>query len=169
MARKSKPASMKTGNDVSPEVLKLREEQEQRLKGTDELLFEIPDYLDKLGKTYYLFLLNELKDTGVLCNVDKPTLEQTADCLSKIRQADQIINEEGIMVESADRYGNIQAKEHPMVKTKQTYLQRYMQLSNCLGLDPSARASLAAKKVDSAIASEVLKTVEQELDEMELV
>ena len=29
MARKSKPASMITGNDVSPEILKLREEQEQ--------------------------------------------------------------------------------------------------------------------------------------------
>ena len=55
--------------------------------------------------------MNELKDTGVLCNVDKPTLEQTADCLSKIRQADEIINQEGIMVESMDRYGNISAKE----------------------------------------------------------
>ena len=44
-----------------------------------------------------------------------------------------------------------------------------MQLSNCLGLDPGARASLAAKKVETAVASEALKTVEQELDEMELV
>ena len=169
MARKSKPASMITGNDVSPEILKLRAEQEQRLKGTDEMLFEIPEYLDDLSKGYYIFILNELKDTGVLCNVDKPTLEQTADCLSKIRQADEIINQEGIMVESMDRYGNITAKEHPMIKTKQTYLQRYMQLSNCLGLDPSARASLATKKVETAVASEALKTVEQEIDEMELV
>src|SRR5699024_7207227 len=133
------------------------------------MLFEIPEYLDDLSKGYYIFILNELKDTGVLCNVDKPTLEQTADCLSKIRQADEIINQEGIMVESMDRYGNITAKEHPMIKTKQTYLQRYMQLSNCLGLDPSARASLAAKKVETAVASEALKTVEQEIDEMELV
>lgn len=149
MARKKKPASLKTGKDENKAWIQERMEQEQKLKGDNTLLYKIPEHLDDLAKEYYVFLVKELEESDILCNLDKPTLEQTSDCLSKIRKADEEINADGLMIESADRYGVVSKKEHPAVRTKHTYLQRYMTLANALGLDPSSRAALAAKKVEA--------------------
>lgn len=149
MARKKKPASLKTGKDENKAWINERLKEEEKLKGDNTLLYEIPEHLDNLAKEYYVFLVKELEESDILCNLDKPTLEQTADCLSKIRQADDEINADGLLIETADRYGVVTKKEHPAVRTKHTYLQRYMTLANALGLDPSSRASLAAKKVEA--------------------
>lgn len=154
MSRRKKPVALYKGNDLNKETLAARLEQEERLKGTDEMLYELPDYLDDMAKQYYVIIVKELEDSKILCNLDKPTIEQAADCLSKIRQCDDMINEDGIRIIQIDRYGNQQDKEHPMIKTKHTYLARYQQLSNALGLDPSSRASLAAKAVEKAIENE---------------
>lgn len=149
MARKKKPATLKTGKDENKAWIQSRMEEEDKLKGDNKLLYDIPEYLDELAQNYYVFLVKELEASDILCNLDKPTLEQTADCLSKIRQADEEINKNGLMLVTMDRYGMEIVKEHPAVKTKHTYLQRYMALANALGLDPSSRASLAAKKLEA--------------------
>lgn len=125
MSRRKKPVSLYKGNDLNKETLEARLEQEERLKGTDEMLYELPDYLDDMAKQYYVIIVKELEDSKILCNLDKPTIEQAADCLSKIRQCDDMINEDGIRIVQIDRYGNQQDKEHPMIKTKHTYLARY--------------------------------------------
>ena len=149
MARKKKPASLKKGKDENKAWIESRMAEEEKLKGDNKMLYDIPDYLDELAQNYYVFLVKELEESDILCNLDKPTLEQTADCLSKIRQADEEINKDGLMLTTIDRYGAEIIKEHPAVRTKHTYLQRYMTLANALGLDPSSRASLAAKKVEA--------------------
>lgn len=167
MARRKKPVTLKKGNDENKEMLQRRLMEEERLKGTDEMLYELPDHLDDMAKVYYVFIVKELKHANILCNLDKPTIEQASDCLSKIRQCDDIINTEGVRVEQIDRYGNKQVKEHPMIKTKHTYLSRYQQLSNSLGLDPASRASLAAKAVEANMQEqdELLKILRGSEDE----
>ena len=52
------------------------------------------------------------------------------------------------MVNGADKYGNPIPKENPAVKIELNYMTKYGQLCNQLGLSPSARASLAQKKID---------------------
>ena len=167
MSRKKKPVALYKGNDLNKEQLEQRLAEEERLKGTDEMLYDLPEYLDDMAKQYYVFIVKELEDSKILCNLDKPTIEQAADCLSKIRQCDDIVNVEGVRIEQRDRYGNLQIKEHPMIKTKHTYLARYQQLSNALGLDPSSRASLAAKAVESKIEAQdaVLQILRDSEDE----
>ncbi|PHE70491.1 phage terminase small subunit P27 family [Bacillus wiedmannii] len=148
MARPRKPASLKQGNSESQAQLEIRAEAEKRLMGNDNLLQDVPDYLDELAQAYYKFLVHELEISDILSNLDIPLLEQTADCLSKMRQADDIINEEGIIIKQTDRYGNEMIKEHPAVGTKQKYLNQFRALSTQLGLSPASRAQLAGMKIE---------------------
>lgn len=150
MARLRKPASLKKGKSESKEQLKERAEEEEKLKGNTDLFKNIPEYLDDLAKQYYLFLITELEISNILSNLDIPLLEQTADCLSKMRQADEIINAEGIIINQKDRYGSDCIKEHPAVATKQKYLNQFRAMSQQLGLSPSSRAQLAGMKIEKA-------------------
>jgi P27 family predicted phage terminase small subunit len=148
LARPNKPASLLTGHNENKDDKEIRAEVEKRLSGNDDLLNQIPEYLEPLAQTYYQFLVNELKISDILSNLDIPLLEQTADCLSKMRQCDEIINQEGLIINQIDRYGNEQIKEHPAVGTKQKYLNQFRALSTQLGLSPAARAALAGMKIE---------------------
>lgn len=148
MSRLRKPASLKQGKSETKAQLQERAEIEERLKGNTDLFKEVPDHLDELAQDYYVFIVTELEISDVLSNLDIPLLEQTADCLSKMRQADEIINREGIIINQKDRYGNELIKEHPAVATKQKYLNQFRAMSQQLGLSPSSRAQLAGMKTD---------------------
>lgn len=148
MAVPRKPASLKKGKSESQETLKKRAEMEERLMGNIDKINNIPEYLDPLAQAYYEFLIRELEISDILSNLDIPVLEQTADCLSKIRDCDEMINAEGIIITSIDRYGNEQIKEHPAVGTKHRYLNQFRTLANQLGLSPSSRAQLAGMKLE---------------------
>jgi len=148
MSRLKKPASLKQGHSESKAQLEERAREEEKLKGNTDLFKNIPEHLDELAKTYYLFLITELEISDILSNLDIPLLEQTADCLSKMRQADDIINAEGIILSQKDRYGTDIIKEHPAVATKQKYLNQFRAMSQQLGLSPSSRAQLAGMKIE---------------------
>lgn len=148
MARARKPASLKQGNSESKAQLELRAQEEEKLKGNTDQFRDVPEHLDDLAKEYYLFLVSELEISDILSNLDIPLLEQTSDCLSKMRQADDIINSEGIMIRATDRYGTEIVKEHPAVATKQKYLNQFRAMSQQLGLSPSSRAQLAGMKIE---------------------
>lgn len=143
LARPRKPAALKAGKSESKAHLDAREKIEDALGGGKEKVYTIPQQLDDLAREYYMFLVDELEASDILTNLDIPVLTQTADCLSKMQQADAIINEKGIIYETEDREGNIIPKEHPAVGTKQKYLNQFRALSTQLGLSPSSRASLA--------------------------
>lgn len=149
MARPRKPADLKAGNSENKGDLDERSEIEAKLSGEDNLVWIIPDTLDDYGKEYYEFLINEFSEANFLSNLDVPLLTQTADCLSKMRLADEIIDREGIKYDTFDKFGNTIPKEHPTVKTKLAYLTQYRALSTQLGLSPSARASLSQMKMEA--------------------
>lgn len=148
IARPRKPASLKKGKSETKEQLKVRAEEEEKLQGNFDLVNEVPEYLDELAQTYYKFLTSELEISNILSNLDIPLLEQTADSLSKMRQCDDILNKEGLIIRVPDRYGNEMIKEHPAVSTKHKYLNQFRALSTQLGLSPSSRAQLAGMKVE---------------------
>ena len=143
MARPSVPASLKKGKSETKAHLQERHEKEMQLKGEHDLIYNIPKQLDEIAIEYYKFLIDELESSEILSNLDIPLLTQTADCLSKMEQADDVINKEGMFYEKYDAQGNSEPKEHPAVGTKQKYLNQFRALSTQLGLSPSSRASLA--------------------------
>lgn len=148
MARPRKPASLKHGHSESKEELAKRDAAEKELIGNSDKINSIPDHLDELAKQYYAFLTEELEISDILSNLDIPLLEQTSDCLSKIRQADSYINHNGLIVAELDRYGVEREKENPAVATKQKYLNQFRALSTQLGLSPASRATLAGLRVE---------------------
>lgn len=148
MARPRKPASLKKGKSETKAQLEIRAQAEADLLGNTDLLGDAPVYLDDLAQEYYRFLLTELQISSLLSNLDIPLLEQTSDCLSKLRKSDEIINREGLIIYTQDRYGGEQIKEHPAVSTKQKYLNQFRALSTQLGLSPASRAQLAGMQIE---------------------
>lgn len=150
MARPRKPAEVKAGKSETKEHLDERAKVEEQMAGNNDRIKDVPAILDSLGKEYYKILIEDLSEAAFLSNLDIPLLTQTADCLSKMQQADEIIDEDGLMYITYDKMGNKIPKEHPMVGTKQKYLNQYRALCTQLGLSPSARASLSEMKVQAA-------------------
>lgn len=149
IARARKPASLKAGKSETKEQLAIREEIEKQLLGGTDKVGTVPSHLNDLAKVYYQFLVNELEISGLLSNLDIPVLEQTADTLSKIRECDEHLNNEGLVITKIDRYGHENQVENPYVKIKMAYLNQFRNLANQLGLSPSSRAALASKKIEA--------------------
>lgn len=149
MARARAVASAKKGNSETKAQLKRRQEIEEALRGNDDEVKVIPKYLTKEEKVYYQWLLEELEVSGLITNLDKPIIEQTANCLYIMREADDLIRNEGILVKDYDKYGNEKQKQNPAIKVKLDYQAKYASLCNQLGLSPAARASLAGKQIEA--------------------
>ena len=147
MARPRKPASLKAGKSETKEQLAAREKIEKQLLGNTDKVKKVPKHLDELAQFYYEYLVNELEISGLLSNLDIPVLEQTADSLSKIRDCDKHLNEEGLVITRIDRYGHENQVENPYVRIKMNYLNQFRSLANQLGLSPSSRAALAGKQM----------------------
>lgn len=149
MARQHSPASLRTGKDKTKRELEEQAALERSLMGSSDLVYNVPEHLDELAKVYYSFIVEELKEADVLANIDIPIVEQTADCLSKLRACDKEIEANGLFVTEMDRYGHKKRVENVAVKTKLNLMTKYGQFANMLGLSPSARASLSAKKIEA--------------------
>lgn len=149
MARAKSTAANKKGHTESKAQLKRRQEMEEALMGNDDKITLIPKYLSKEEKIFYKFLIDELADSGVVSNADQPLLEQVATVLSVLRQADDEIRKNGILISSYDKYGNEKIVQNPALLIKKDMLTKYTSLCNQLPLSPSSRASLAAKKIEA--------------------
>ena len=57
------------------------------------------------------------------------------------------INENGLTYNKTHG-GNVTPTPNPHVKIQQDYMTKYVQLSSRLGLDPSARATIAATQIE---------------------
>ena len=118
MSRQRKPAVLKQGKSESKAQLKQREQIEQMLSGRDDLVYSVPQNLDSKGQMFYKFIVEELRHANILTNIDIPLVEQTADCLSKMRECDILIEKMGLFYEELDRYGNKKMVENIAIKTK---------------------------------------------------
>lgn len=154
MPMPSKPGSLQTGNSKNKKQKMEQHEVEMSMKGNENLIDMVPKHLDPMAQQYYIFIVEELRASGILCNIDIPLLEQTADCLSKIRQCDDLINSLGLFYEEEDRYGHKRVVENVAVKTKLNLLTKYTQFCTQLALSPSSRAAIASKTIEAKEQSE---------------
>lgn len=164
MPRARKPASLKAGRSESKEQLERREAIEKQLMGDADNVKNIPEHLTDEEKVYYSWLTKEIEIAGLITNLDIPLLEQVANCLYIMRDCDDRIRKDGILVSITDRYGNSMDKEHPAIKVKLGYQTKYASLCNQLGLSPASRSALAGKKaeVQEEQESELLKILRGE-------
>lgn len=153
MARPRKPANLKGGKSESKEELKNRDLIEQALKGNTDDVENAPEHLNNIEQLYYKWLIKEIKSSNIISNLDKPLLEQVANCLWVMFECDEHIREVGLLVKKLDRYGIEEEKENPSIKIKLNYQTKYLAFCGQLGLSPSSRASLAG----SALSEEIKK------------
>ena len=149
MGKQRKPAGLKQGKSENKAQLAAREEMEKQLMGNSDDVNVIPEYLTDEEKIYYGWLVKEIEICGLISNLDKPLLEQTANCLWVMHKCDMHIRANGVLVSKSDRFGLIEEKENPSIKIKLAYQAKYSSLCNQLGLSPAARASLAGKKIEA--------------------
>lgn len=152
MAKQKMPAYLKLENKShhhNQDELKRMINEEKKLRGDNDMVEEPPETLSDLGKAYYTFIVTELVKRDVLSNLDIPIVEQAADCLDKMQQLDEVLNKEGMFIEARDSKGNEFIKEHPAVKTKQTYLNQFRYVAGQLGMSPASRAQMAQANVEA--------------------
>lgn len=150
MGRAKLPASLQKGNTWSKEQLQQLDALEQEMRGKDDVVDEVPEHLDDFAKVYYGYLIDNLKESKIpISNLDKPMIEMTADCLSKIYQCQVAIKEQGLVVRKVDRGGNESLAPNPHIKIQHDYQAKFIQASSTLGLTPSARSTLASMQMDN--------------------
>lgn len=150
MGRPKKPANLQTGHTHSKETLEEMARLEEEMCANDDIVYVVPDYLNEYAKIYYRYLIDNLKDSGIkICNLDRPLIETTADCLSRIYIARKAIDEQGMVIKKVDKNGNEQLVTSPYVKIHLDYMNKLTQLTSRLGLDPSSRSSLASMQIES--------------------
>jgi len=144
MGRNRMPATLKQGKSESKEYLEARQLIENELKGAEDLIFEfIPDTLDELGVVYYQFIIKELKETGILANLDIPLLTQMANALAQMDLLQKDIDEHGRLMQKVDRAGNSFPIANPAVNMQMQYQKIFQSISSQFGMSPSARAQIA--------------------------
>ena len=150
MARPKKPASLQTGHTYSKSQLEEMARLEEEMCASDDVVYLVPEYLNEYAKIYYRYLIDNLKESGIkICNLDRPLIEATADCLSKIYIARKELDEQGLVIKKIDKNGNEQLTTNPYVKIHLDYMSKLTQLTSRLGLDPSSRSTLATLQIES--------------------
>ena len=127
MARPCKSVDTMSKN-LTKEEYEARKQAEEALKGgTDKI--KPPTHLSTEAKKIFRYIVNELKSSGILTNLDIYILSSCANALARIKEAEQILNDDLL---------NKQA-----LKVKDSYMKEFFRCCNELSLSPQSRAKLA--------------------------
>ena len=145
MARASKPIALTTGARTKEEI-QAREEAEKRFKGEDDLVYQCPsDLITPREKQLYMFLVNQLKNSGILNNLDIEILKSTVFCIIQMNEANDNIRKNGTVV--IDDNGKMY--KNPATTVYKDYHAMFITNSIRIGLTPSDRSKLAILDVQN--------------------
>lgn len=156
MGRPKKPVSLRVRHELTKEEKETMSEKENELSGGNDLVKDIPTELEDnyMAIQYYKFLTRELEVSNLLSNLDIPILVSICLCLTRMKEADEMIDKVGLVYAVADKDGNINYKKNPAVDVYNAFLTQFKTLGVQLGLSPSSRASLAELNVSKKEESE---------------
>lgn len=144
MAKKRVPAAMNKSHKLSQSEKDRLAILEAELKGNDDLVYTAPSYLNATERGYWTFIVENLRATSILSNLDMVLLEQICSILGYIADMDCEIKKEGTVVERTNRYGATERVANPIIKQKSELIKQVNQLMNQIGMSPSSRATLVA-------------------------
>lgn len=111
--------------------IEARKESEERLKGLADKIDIPPEYLSESQKDIYGFIIEELKRTGILTNLDVYILATCAIAVDRLRAIETIINK---------NLGSLCNKD--LMSAKDKYTKDLYRCCNELSLSPQSRAKL---------------------------
>lgn len=131
MARPCKPIETQTRHNTKEEI-EARKKQEEKLKGlTDKI--KPPKHLNKDQKKIFKYIVDELKASGILSNLDIYVLATCSIAISRLTEIEKQINED---------ITNLWDKT--LMSSKDKYTKDFFRCCNELSLSPQARAKIGS-------------------------
>lgn len=128
MARPTKSAAVTVGHFTSGE-LNARLEGEEVLRGSADKL-RPPSYLTREQKKIFRFIVDNLKESGILGNLDVYVLTECSICIDRMQTIEKRLNESGTL-------------DPMLIAVKEKYTKVFFRCCNELSLSPQSRAKLA--------------------------
>lgn len=142
MARPCKSAKVLTECSQTKEEIKNRIDQEEKLKGKADNL--VPSHeLNKNQLYLFNFIVEELKASEILSNLDKFLLTKCAIAIDRLQNIESAINKNPSLMFNKD-----------VKSTKDTYDKDFFRCCNELCLSPQSRAKIANININTKNAEE---------------
>lgn len=129
MARPSKSVMVMSKN-LTKEERELRLETEEKLKGGANNISP-PTHLNSRQKKIFNYITEQLKESGILGNLDTYILSQAAISIDRLQQIEKMINKDINKMYDKD-----------LIKAKSEYTKDFFRCCNELSLSPQSRAKL---------------------------
>ena len=129
MARPTKSVNT-TSKNLTKEEKKIRQETEQKLRGQDDNITP-PTYLHARQKKIFNYIVEEMKASGILGNLDIYILSITSIAIDRIQEIEKKINKDSELL-----------KDRALMATKDKYTSQFFRGCNELSLSPASRAKL---------------------------
>lgn len=152
----AKPINLSNKHYTKKEI-EQREEAEARFKGKDDLVYKVPAELKtNKEKKLYSLIVEELRPTNILSNLDISILVQTVNALIQMEEAKRLIKLHGQLIVKED--GSLQ--KNPAINIYKDFYSIFYQCSTALGLNPTSRSKLATLNQEEALnADDELKKI----------
>lgn len=153
MAKASKPSRLIELESYSGNKDKLnkRIEMEEALKGGDDKVYKPPKHLNKPTKKVYKAIVDELREAGILTNVDSYIIETTADAIVRMRNCSILIDKYGELVDKTnERTKQVELMKNPAITAYKDYQQIFLQGCRELGMSPSQRSKIGQLNIEKA-------------------
>lgn len=131
MARPCKPIETQSRHNTKEEI-EARKKQEEKLKGLADKI-KPPKYLNKDQKKIFKYIVDELKVSGILSNLDIYVLATCSIAISRLTEIEKQINED---------ITNLWDKT--LMSSKDKYTKDFFRCCNELSLSPQARAKIGS-------------------------
>lgn len=129
MARPSKSVKVISKN-LTKEEKELRLETEEKLKGGADNISP-PTHLNASQKKIFYYIIEQLKESGILGNLDTYILSQAAISIDRLQKIEKMINKDINRIYDKD-----------LLKAKSEYTKDFFRCCNELSLSPQSRAKL---------------------------
>lgn len=155
IARPCKTIDSQSRHNTKAEIT-ARKEKEERIKSLADKIDNPPIYLSKEQNNIYKFIVEELRMTGILTNLDVYILSTCAIAVDRLRAIETIINKNLRSLCNKD-----------LMSAKDKYAKDLYKCCNELSLSPQSRAKLGNLALDNKEKEEdpVLKALKDDDDE----
>lgn len=137
MARPCKVIDGQSRHNTKAEI-EARKEKEERIKSLADKIDIPPEYLSKEQKSIYKFIIEELRMTGILTNLDVYILSTCAIAVDRLRAIETTINKNINGLFNKD-----------LMSAKDKYTKDLYRCCNELSLSPQSRAKLGNLALDN--------------------
>lgn len=149
--RKAKPIGLHLiqGNRSHLTKKEIKQRKKNEIKPRADNI-ERPEFLkhNPIAQREWRRLVKELKELGLLTNVDTTALAVYCDAYSKYVEATEALKREGVTIEYTNKAGHTNTLENPNVNVAKKYYKIMKDMMAEFGLTPAARAKLAIPKDD---------------------